>query len=269
MNAQPVAIVTGASAGIGSVIARTLARAGYRVYGTSRSPQPVANTPFNFIELDVTDDDSVRRCVEYVGRSAGRIDVLVNNVGSLVFGSAEETPLSETIRELELNFLGAVRMTQAVLPLMREHKSGRIINMSSLAGRVGLPMNSASSAGKFALEGYSESLRTELLTYGVYVSLISLSATRSDGQSRSMRPTSQTMHLYNPQRERALERMRRDIAAASVIKQQVADTVLHILRQKRPTLRYNVGMPSRVIPLLKFILPYTVFERIVRARVEA
>jgi short-subunit dehydrogenase len=197
MNAQSVALVTGASAGIGSVIARTLARAGYRVYGTSRNPQPVPNTPFSLIELDVTDSDSVRRCVEYVRRSAGHIDVLVNNVGSLVFGSAEETPLAETISELELNFLGAVRVTQAVLPHMRERQHGRIINISSLAGRVGLPMNSASSAGKFALEGYSESLRAELLTYGVYVSLIALSATRSDGQSRSMRPTSQTLSMYN------------------------------------------------------------------------
>jgi short-subunit dehydrogenase len=256
-----VVLITGATSGIGKVIAEYLTERGHRVYGTSRSANRTRTTGFELIALEVKDDASVQRAIAHVLEREGRIDVLVNNVGMLEFGSAEETTIEETIEQLEVNFLGAARMTRAVIPILRKQRSGRIINMSSLAGIVALPFNGASSAAKFALEGYSEAVRLELLQFAVYVSLIELSATRSENGETSMRVVQQPLSWYDQQRDGALARMMQDVKAGTLSKQEVAATVLRIMTEAKPRLRYKVGSQARLIPLLKTLLPARIFER--------
>ena len=155
-------LVTGASSGIGQVIAQLLTERGFTVYGTSRKPTGT------LIPLDVRSDESVRACVDRVGT----IDVLVNNAGYTLMGSAEETSVDEAKAQLETNFFGVVRMVKAVLPAMRQARAGKIITIGSLAGITAIPFGAFYTASKFALEGYTEALWHELRPFGIHVTLI-------------------------------------------------------------------------------------------------
>src|SRR4051794_21195602 len=168
-----VALVTGASSGIGEAAAHELAGAGFTVYGTSRSA--VAGERRGdvvFLPLDVTDDESVNGVVREVLERSGRIDVVVNNAGFGVSGAAEESSLEQARALFDTNLFGTMRMTRAVLPHMREQGSGRIINVSSVVGLIPVPFMSLYASSKHAVEGYSESLDHEVREYGVRVLLV-------------------------------------------------------------------------------------------------
>ena len=174
MNSKTkVAIVTGASSGIGEATAHRLAVAGYKVYGTSRRGTQSSVQPFEMLPLDVTSDTSVAILVDEVVRREGRIDLLVNNAGfGVAPGGAEESSIDQARAIFETNFFGLIRMTREVLPHMREQRSGRIINMSSVLGFLPMPYGALYAATKHAVEGYSESLDHELRTRGIRVSVI-------------------------------------------------------------------------------------------------
>src|SRR5215207_1362176 len=160
-----IALVTGASSGIGEAAAERLAKAGYKVYGTSRRGAQAGKQSFEMLPLDVTSDQSVEAAVSEVMRRDGRIDLLVNNAGfGVAPGGAEESSIDQARAIFETNFFGLVRMTRAVLPHMREQRSGRIINMSSVLGFLPMPYGALYAATKHAVEGYSESLDHELRT---------------------------------------------------------------------------------------------------------
>ena len=161
-------LVTGASSGIGQAIAQLLAERGFKIFGTARKPAAATSGNVTMVPLDVRSDDSVRACIERVGP----IDVLVNNAGYALMGSAEETSLDEAKAQLETNFFGVVRMVKAVLPRMRKAGSGKIINIGSLAGITAIPFGSFYTASKFALEGYTEALWHELRPFGIHATLI-------------------------------------------------------------------------------------------------
>jgi NAD(P)-dependent dehydrogenase (short-subunit alcohol dehydrogenase family) len=161
-----VALVTGTSSGFGRAIAAELGRRGHRVYGTSRDPQTTGSGP-EVLPLEITDDASAQHCIAAVIEREARLDVLVNNAGSGLFGAVEDTSLEEVQWQLSTNFLGAVRMTKAVLPVMRTQGSGRIITISSMAGLVALPYQPFYSASKFAVEGFIQALRVELAGSGI------------------------------------------------------------------------------------------------------
>jgi NAD(P)-dependent dehydrogenase (short-subunit alcohol dehydrogenase family) len=149
-----VALVTGASSGIGRATAELLARRGYRAFGTSRNPSRKNPAGVEMVAMDVTSAESVVAGVgEVLERAGGGIDVLVNNVGYILLGAAEETSFEEFYAQLDTNFVGATRVTGAVLPVMREQRRGKIVNVSSLGGLAALPYTSAYAASKFALEG--------------------------------------------------------------------------------------------------------------------
>ena len=170
---KKVALVTGASSGFGRLTAEHLLRDGYRVFGTSRRELPDTERGVEMLTLDVRSEESVRECVGRVLQTAGRIDLLVNNAGLLVtVGPDEEVSPEEAQLLFETNFFGVTRMTHAVLPSMRSRRSGRIVNVSSLAGLLAVPGQALYSATKFAVEGYSEALRQELMPYGITVSLV-------------------------------------------------------------------------------------------------
>src|SRR3954471_11457577 len=168
MGEQKVLLVTGATSGIGKATAELLAAKGYRVFGTSRDPAGKTGNGFELLQLDVTSDESVAACVSAVAkRTGGRIDVLHNNAGTGIIGAAEEVTPDEAMRLFQVNFFGVMRMTNAVLPLMRARKAGAVINMSSSGGVAALPFAALYCATKFALEGYTEALRHELRPFNI------------------------------------------------------------------------------------------------------
>jgi NAD(P)-dependent dehydrogenase (short-subunit alcohol dehydrogenase family) len=181
MNDQKVAVITGSSSGIGLESALVLARNGYITYATMRSPEKdisikeaVQNgsLPIRVVQLDVTDDTSVKNAIDHIISEAGRIDVLVNNAGYSLGGALEDLSMEEIKSQYETNLFGLIRVTQAVLPTMRKQRSGRILNISSGAGIFGFPVHSAYVSTKFAVEGLSESIAYELEPFGIKVILI-------------------------------------------------------------------------------------------------
>jgi NAD(P)-dependent dehydrogenase (short-subunit alcohol dehydrogenase family) len=180
-NDQKVAVVTGSSSGIGYATALQLARSGYLTFATMRNPEKRADLmraakdeglPLLVEQLDITDPDSIQAFMSSVGSSIGRIDVLVNNAGYVSIGPLEDLSMREIQNQLDTNLLGAIRVTQQVLPVMRAQASGTIVNISSVVGRFGLPGMSAYVASKFALEGLTESLAYEVAPFGIKVILI-------------------------------------------------------------------------------------------------
>src|SRR3982750_4273043 len=186
---RKIAIVTGASSGIGEASAQRLAAAGYKVYGTSRRGAQASGKAFEMLPLDVTSDASVAALVGEVMRREGSIDLLVNNAGfGVAPGGAEESSIEQARAIFETNFFGLVRMTRAVLPHMREQRSGRIINMSSVLGFLPMPYGALYAATKHAVEGYSESLDHELRTRGIRVSVIEPAYTKTQFDANFMEP---------------------------------------------------------------------------------
>ena len=181
MKAQSVALVTGSSSGIGFETSLLLARNGYHTYasmrnlGKSKTITEISNReklPLSVIQLDVDDDKSVKDAIYRIENEQGRIDVVVNNAGYLLIGSLEELSIEQFKEQFETNFFGAIRVIREVLPIMRRQRVGTIVNISSLAGRVGLPLNSPYVSSKFALEGLSESMAYEIEQFGIKVVLI-------------------------------------------------------------------------------------------------
>src|SRR5436309_9604369 len=197
---RPVALVTGASSGIGEAAALALADAGFEVVGTSRNTSRV--TPrdgVTFLDLDVTSDESVSTVVGQVIERFGRIDVLVNNAGVGTAGAAEESSVAQTQGVFDVNVFGLIRMTKAVLPHMRAQGGGRIINISSVLGLVPQPYMAVYGASKHAIEGYSESLDHEVRQYGVRVLLVEPAWTSTGFEANSMHPD-QPLSVYSAQR---------------------------------------------------------------------
>lgn len=265
MTARKVALVTGASSGIGRATAELLARRGYRTFGTSRDPSRArAPEGVEMVEMDVTSGGSVAAGVGEVLERAGGIYALVNNVGYVLLGAAEETSFEEFSRQLDTNFVGAARVTGAVLAGMRERGAGRIVNVSSLGGMAALPYTGAYAASKFALEGYSEVLRHELLPFDVYVSLVEPTNVRTETLDTSNREAARTHPAYAAARKRFAGNFKADGYGSRVRPEDIAAVVARILDHPKPRLRYPIGARARFVPLLKAMLPQGVFESMIR-----
>ncbi|MFN9209712.1 MAG: SDR family NAD(P)-dependent oxidoreductase [Betaproteobacteria bacterium] len=256
-------LVTGASGSIGGAIVRALTAGGMTATGTARRP---AAGEAALLALDVTDPASVVACVDDFVARHGRIDALVNNAGFDLYGGLEETSWEEFMAQMDTNFFGAVRMTQAVLPRMRAQGGGRIVNIGSLGGLVGLPLNSAYAASKFALEGFGESLRLELLPDQIYVSVIEPPAVATETLEQSIREVAATTGPLLARRRAMVPQMRAEGRASPVKPEHVAAAVLRALRDPQPLLRYPVGGQARWIPRLKALLPQRSFEKSLRGR---
>jgi len=269
MNAthRRVILITGASSGIGRACAEHLASLGHRVYGTSRratfpeQPHPDSTCDgITMIPMDVTDDASVRRGVCYVVDAEGRLDVVVNNAGMGIAGAVEDTAIEEAREQLETSFFGVLRVSRAALPVMREQRDGLIINVSSVAGAIGIPFQAMYSAAKFAVEGLSEALRLEVAPLGVRVVVVEPGdfCTGFTG-SRRRTAASLTNPAYAEACCRALEVMEHDEAAGGP-PTPVARLVARIVASRSPRLRYSVGpLPERAAIVLKGLVPQRVF----------
>jgi NAD(P)-dependent dehydrogenase (short-subunit alcohol dehydrogenase family) len=256
-----IVLITGASSGIGKICGEYLANAGMTVYGASRSLAPGNGGQFNTMHLDVTDDKSVQDCVQHIHEQHGRIDVVINCAGYGVAGAVEETSPEEAIAQFDTNFFGAHRVCRAVLPVMRQQKSGVIINISSLAGLLAVPFQAFYSASKFAMEGMTEALRMEVRPFGIRVALVEPGDFKSDfPANRRSSAGSAKSDVYRESLERCVGVMREEEKNGKV-PYPVARLVERIIHDPSPRLRYTVGpFGERLGPKLKSILPYRLYE---------
>ncbi|MBI2800107.1 MAG: oxidoreductase [Gammaproteobacteria bacterium] len=249
-----VALVTGASSGIGEATAQRLAKAGYKVYGTSRRGGQAGQQSFEMLALDVTSDASVEAVVNELLRLEGRIDLLVNNAGfGVAPAGAEESSIEQARAIFETNFFGVVRMTRAVVPHMRRQGGGRIINIGSVLGLLPMPYGALYSATKHAVEGYSESLDHELRTRGVRVSVVEPAFTKTKFDANLLEPDS-TLDEYREARAALNELLPKAIANGDE-PSVVADVVLKAANAARPRIRYTAGVVASRLGLLRRFAP--------------
>jgi len=255
-----VALVTGASSGIGEATARELAAAGFRVFGGSRTAAASHGTGVEPVALDVRDDASVRDCVGHVLRAAGRIDVLVNNAGYLCGGAVEEVPVAEAQAQFETNYFGVARVTAAVLGGMRQRRAGHIITISSIAGLVAVPFWGHYNASKFAVEALMETLRHEARPFGIRVALIEPGPIKTRFYTRTQPAGTGAYAGPHGRVFAAIAELERKAPGPQV----VARTVVSIARDPHPALRNKVTRQTRQVTLLKRLTPAAVFEAGVR-----
>jgi NAD(P)-dependent dehydrogenase (short-subunit alcohol dehydrogenase family) len=271
---EKIGIVTGASSGFGLLTSVELARAGFRVVASMRDlarreklDQAAAAAgvaeKIDVRQLDVTKFDTIASFVEGIVRDYGRIDVLVNNAGFAVAGFAEDIKLEELRLQFDTNFFGAVAMTKAVLPTMRQQRSGHIIQISSIGGLQGSVTVSSYSASKHALEGWSESLRLELNPLGIKVVLIEPGAFATDIWTRGARMGAEATKPTSPNFQRSL-RMRsavEKLPKADPI--AVARLIVKVALDPNPKLRYLVGRDAKIQLAMKRILPWKTWEKMI------
>jgi alcohol dehydrogenase len=258
-----IALVTGASSGIGEATAERLAMARYKVYGTSRRGAQAGQRSFAMLPLDVTSDDSVEAAVRELMHLEGRIDLLVNNAGfGVAPAGAEESSLEQAQSIFDTNFFGTVRMTRAVVPHMRRQGSGRIINIGSVLGVLPMPYGALYAATKHAVEGYSESLDHELRTRGIRVSVIEPAYTKTQFDANFLEPDSK-LDEYRPIRA-ALEKTLKEVMATADPPGIVADVVLEAATAERPKLRYAAGGRANRLRLLRRFAPAALIDTGIR-----
>ena len=248
---QKVTIVTGCSSGIGHEISLILARNGFTTYATMRNLQKGSDLksiaedeklPLHFAQLDVTDENSVKKAIQTIHDEAGRIDILVNNAGYGLTGAFEDLSLDEIKTQYETNVFGLIRTTQSVLPIMRKQRSGLIVNISSGAGRFGFPTGSAYVSTKFAVEGLTESMSYELEPFGIKVILIEPGVIKTNFfnssvlAKKSQDPKSPYATLMKGM-EDSVDKMMENASTP----QYVAEVVLHAVTNENPKLRYLAG----------------------------
>jgi NAD(P)-dependent dehydrogenase (short-subunit alcohol dehydrogenase family) len=258
MTKVKTVLITGASSGLGHATASLLSSRGYRVFGTSRNPEKPDSGNFEMSQLDVRSDESATACIGWVMERAGRLDVLINNAGYEFAGALEETSIEEAKAQLETNFFGVVRMIKAVLPIMRHQRSGQIINIGSLAGLIGIPFHGFYSASKFALEGYTETLRHEVRNFNIRVSIIEPSFMKTN-LGLASKSTARTLTEYAPLRTRALQYFAHSLESGDD-PAKIAATIQSIIESSSPKLQYRVGKMAKRIARLKMLMPQGVFE---------
>ncbi|WNS45919.1 SDR family oxidoreductase [Paenibacillus sp. MMS20-IR301] len=275
-----IALITGTSSGFGLLTALTLARRGYKVVATMRdlsrqtglvqqAEQAGVLERIHLMTLDVTEESSIAAAARKITEQFGRIDVLVNNAGFAVGGFVEEVSMDEWRRQMETNFFGLIAVTKAVLPVMRAQGEGQIINVSSVSGLTGFPGYAPYAASKFAVEGFSESLRQELRSFGIKVVLVEPGSFRTPIWGKGIAG----MHTRedSPYQARLDEVLRysRKSAETAPDPQEVAELIGRITGKSKPRLRYPVGKGSRLLIVAKTLLPWKLLESIVARSLKA
>lgn len=272
MNAATnrVALVTGASSGIGEATAQQLIAAGWRVYAGARRVdrmQPLAAAGARLLALDVTDDASMQQAIDTIRRDEGRLDALVNNAGYGSYGALEEVPLDEGRRQFEVNVFGLARLTQLALPMMRAQRRGRIVNITSIGGKIGEPFGSWYHATKFAVEGLSDSLRMELYPFGIDVVIIEPGAIKTEWNGIA-RDGLMKYSGDGPYRDGAREHVKMlasaDQGPMPSPPEVVARTIVRALQAARPKTRYATGGGAQMVLLLRRVLSDRAFDATMR-----
>lgn len=269
VDTKKVVLITGASSGIGQASALYLYQKGYQVYGTSRkakrNPSKASQTErtvtFPMLYMNVDSDKSVKQGVNYILKQEGRIDVVVNNAGFGIAGAVEDTSLEEAKAQFETNVWGALRVFKAVLPIMRDQRSGYIITMSSIMGHIAVPFQGVYSATKFALEALNEALSMEVRPFGIHVVMLEPGDCRTQFTANRCRTIeSHYNQAYAQQCNTAVEVMEHD-EMHGFAPDKVARVLERIIRNPSPRLRYAVAsFPQKLGVVLKKVLPSRLFE---------
>ena len=259
-----VVLVTGGSSGIGKAIGEWLLQKGFKVYGTSRNPESYRDSKIPLLALDVVDQKSITACVETLLKKENRIDVLVNNAGAGITGPIEEIPEKEMKRNFDTNFFGPINVIKAVLPAMRQQQSGLIINITSIAGYMGLPYRGIYSASKGALELITEAFRMEIKEFGVEMTTVApgdFSTNIASGRyhvpvlenSPYKQPYGNTLKLMDEHVDSGDDPM------------LMAKAIYKIINTPNPKVHYKVGAFMQTFSIvLKRILPDKVYEKLLR-----
>ena len=247
---EKVALVTGSSSGIGYETSLSLAREGYFTYATMRDLKKAnavkkiaedENLPLKVIELDVDNEKSAEDAIKSIIDEKQRIDVLVNNAGWGIWGTAEDVSIEEFREQFETNFFSVVRMIQKVAPVMRKQGTGDIVNISSIAGRIGFPVSTAYISSKFALEGLSESIRFELGQFGVNVIIIEPGVIKTNFfDSMKTAKKADESSAYKEITEKVISGVKM-MAEMGTAPKEVANVIIKSLKEEKPLPRYVVG----------------------------
>lgn len=262
-----IAIVTGASSGIGAATARRLNAMGYTVYAAARRLElmaPLADAGVRPVRVDVTDEAALTALVDRVVAECGRIDVLVNNAGYGAMGAFEDVTMADARRQVDVNLFGPARLTQLVLPHMRAQRSGYIINISSIGGRVHVPLGNWYHATKFAIEGLSDTLRLEVAPFGIHVVVVEPGAidTEWHGVAAGNLVANSTMGAYAVQAATVEKVLSGGRFASSP--DVVAKAIAKAVTARRPRTRYAVGLGAKPVIYARRVLPDRVVDAVVR-----
>jgi NAD(P)-dependent dehydrogenase (short-subunit alcohol dehydrogenase family) len=256
-----VVLITGGSSGIGKSIGSYLHEKGYTVYGTSRNPEQYEKSAFPLLQLDVRAVDSIEKTVTQIIKISGRLDVLINNAGVGITGPLEEIPENEIKNNFETNLFGPIAVIKAVLPQMRLQKSGLIINITSIAGYMGLPYRGIYSASKGALELITEALRMEVKQFGIEITNVAPGDFATDIASRRFHAPVHANSPYSKAYDSVLATMNQHVDSGSDTN-VMATAIYKIMQTPKPRIHYKIGaFMQRFSIVLKTILPDKVYEK--------
>ncbi|SCY61024.1 Short-chain dehydrogenase [Flavobacterium anhuiense] len=256
-----VVLITGGSSGIGKSIGEFLHQKGFVVYGTSRNPEKVLNSIFPLVALDVRNSDSIKNAVNRIIETSGRLDIVINNAGVGITGPLEEIPTEEIRNNFETNFFGPIEVMKAALPQMRKQNSGLIINITSIAGYMGLPYRSIYSASKGALELITEALRMEVKSFGIEITNVAPGDFATNIAAGRYHAPVIKDSAYEKVYGEVLATMNDHVDAGSN-PNEMAEAVYKIIQTKKPNVHYKVGaFMQKFSIVLKRALPDKVYEK--------
>jgi NAD(P)-dependent dehydrogenase (short-subunit alcohol dehydrogenase family) len=256
-----VVLITGGSSGIGKSIGEFLHEKGFVVYGTSRNPEKITNSIFPLVALDVRDKQSIVNCVAEVIQKSGRLDIVINNAGVGITGPIEEIPTEEIRNNFETNLFGPIEVMKAVLPQMREQKSGLIINITSIAGYMGLPYRGIYSASKGALELITEAIRMEVKSFGIQITNVAPGDFATNIAAGRYHAPVLKGSAYEVPYGNTLKEMDSHVDSGSN-PNEMAEAIFAIIQTDKPKIHYKVGVFMQKFSIvLKRILPDTVYEK--------
>ncbi|OGS06808.1 MAG: short-chain dehydrogenase/reductase [Elusimicrobia bacterium RIFOXYA12_FULL_51_18] len=264
-----VVLITGASSGIGKATAKILIANGYKVYAGARRVEKLKELEYlgaRITPLDVTDEGSLKKAVETVVESEGRLDILINNAGYGANGAIEDVPMSEARRQFDVNLFGLARLTQLVLPVMRKQGSGKIINISSIAGKINMPLGGWYHATKHALEAYSDALRLEVYRFGIKVILIEPGAIKTEWDTVALVNLMKYSGSgpYADLTDKLTNKFRAAYRKGAPGPEVVAKTILKALRSRWPAARYAAPFQAKVMLFLKRLTPDCVLDAAIK-----
>ena len=269
-NMKKVMLLTGASSGIGYQTAESLAKEGHIVYGAARRIEKMEDLKqfgVKSIYLDVTDENSIKNAVDTIIGNGGRIDVLINNAGYGSFGAVEDVEINEARRQFEVNLFGLARLVQLVLPHMRKQKEGRIINVSSMGGRLTTYFGAWYHATKYALEAFSDALRMEVSDFGIDVSLIEPGGIKTDWGiiAADKLANSAKGGAYEKEAMKTAKGMKKQYSG-NLLSNPIVITkaISKAVNSNSPKARYLIGFMAKPLVFLHTILPARVFDKIMK-----
>ncbi|NRR28317.1 oxidoreductase [Bacillus velezensis] len=267
---KKVILITGASSGIGYHTAEVLAKQGHKVYGAARRAekiQPLSAVGVVAVKLDVTNEESMQKAIQTIIKAEGKIDVLINNAGYGSYGAVEDVKIEEAKNQFEVNLFGLARLTQIVLPHMRQQQSGRIINTSSMGGRLTSFMGAWYHATKYALEGFSDALRMEVKQFGIDVVLIEPGGIKTDWGFIAADHLEESANggAYEAAAKKATAGMRKQYSSNMLSNPSViSNAISKAINKRRPKTRYLVGFGAKPLVFMHTILPDRVFDFIMK-----